>query len=553
MTFAILSGRGIGAGLILLLVTSLASASDYLVIGDGVTEDSVTPLLTSRGHTVSLFPGNDSAFDGTVDLSPYDAVILLDGEGYNAGMPVTGQNALKAYVGAGGGLLLTEWVAFEFDNRRYAEMGELIPLRRTTGDNGTDTYIVELAHEVTAGLPASFSIPPQGYNVGSAVSGEVLVTGVEAGDAVVVDAFGEGRIVQLATAGNYSGHRPFDQGAESENYNTLFAQAAEWIAGGRCFVVDAIDDRLSVINDGQTADLMVLANDECQSDEPVRVVELPGDLEPDRGGLASTDGALVRYLPADGYVGFEEFRYTAEDAGLQGGSDPPSVDQDSAIVLVEVLADLIPVAVDDPVTGAQNQDSIIDVLANDSLGNAPNTVEVASAPASGTATLQTDDTIRYVPSANFFGEDSFTYRLTDANGDSSIATVTVGILFVSGPVPIDIMPADAGNNLNLRAGPGAGFQVAILSVGEFFDAPNVIDSLSLKFGPRQANIWGAPQVRDIDGDGYDDLQVKFLTQQTGIACGDSHASLSGRTYASQPISGTDAINTFNCPRVRKRH
>jgi hypothetical protein len=119
-------------------------------------------------------------------------------------------------------------------------------------------------------------------------------------------------------------------------------------------------------------------------------------------------------------------------------------------------------------------------------------------------------------------------------------------------VDIDIMPSDPGNNLNLRAGKGASIRVAILSVGGF-DAPNEIDPSTLKFGPREANIWGSPRVRDVDGDGDGDLVVKFLTQQTGIPCGDTHANLSGRTFDSQPISGSDAINTFNCPRTRKRY
>ena len=143
--------------------------------------------------------------------------------------------------------------------------------------------------------------------------------------------------------------------------------------------------------------------------------------------------------------------------------------------------------------------------------------------------------------------------LTDANGDSDIATVTVGVFFVRGQVPIDIMPNSDGNNINLRAGQGAGIDVAILSVGEFFDAPNEIDPLTLKFGPREANIWGSPQVRDVDGDGDDDLLVTFLMQQSGIPCGDTHAILFGRTFDTQSISGMDAITTFNCPRVRKRH
>ncbi|MBW2697405.1 MAG: hypothetical protein JRE70_13095 [Deltaproteobacteria bacterium] len=182
-----------------------------------------------------------------------------------------------------------------------------------------------------------------------------------------------------------------------------------------------------------------------------------------------------------------------------------------------------------------------------------NTLEIETQPANGNAVLQGDNTIRYDSDDYFFGEDPFEYRLTDANGDSDVATVRVGVFFVEGAVPIDIMPNDAGNNLNLRAGPGAGFDVAILSEGEFFDAPGQIDPLSLKFGPRQANIWGPPQIQDVDRDGDDDLVVKFLIQQTGIACGDTQASLSGRTFQSRGISGFDAINKFNCPRVRKRH
>jgi hypothetical protein len=126
------------------------------------------------------------------------------------------------------------------------------------------------------------------------------------------------------------------------------------------------------------------------------------------------------------------------------------------------------------------------------------------------------------------------------------------VRIVGRKVDIDIMPSDPGNNLNLRAGSGAGISVAILSVGGFFEAPNLIDPLTLEFGPGQASISGRPRTRDVDGDGNEDLVVKFLTDETGIACGDTHAILSGRTFDFEPILGSDAINTFNCPRTRKR-
>jgi hypothetical protein len=322
------------------------------------------------------------------------------------------------------------------------------------------------------------------------------------------------------------------------------------VAAPPCFVIDAIDDQFSVVNDGTPVCFPVLANDECRDDTPISVVACD---PPDREGSCTINGDRVCYTPGVGFVGFEEFTYTAQDAGLEGGDDPPAVDQDTATVVVNVLADIIPDAVDDVATTSQSQAVIIDVLENDSLGNEPAQVAIETTPANGSVTVQADDTIRYFPNFNFFGEDSFEYRLTDTNGDSDVATVTVCVFFVGGQVPIDIMPSDPGNNLNLRAGKGASISVGILSVGGFCGAPNLIDPLTLKFGPGQAGISGNPQFRDVDGDGDEDLIVKFLTHETGIACGDTQASLSGRTFDSQFISGTDAINTFNCPRVRKRH
>jgi len=124
---------------------------------------------------------------------------------------------------------------------------------------------------------------------------------------------------------------------------------------------------------------------------------------------------------------------------------------------------------------------------------------------------------------------------------------TVGIT-----VDIDIMPSDSGNNLNLRAGKGASISVAILSAADF-EAPTLIDPPTLEFGPGKASISGSPRVRDVDGDGDEDLLVKFLTNEAGIACGDTRARLSGYTFDSQSISGSDATNTFNCPRNRKRY
>jgi hypothetical protein len=313
-----------------------------------------------------------------------------------------------------------------------------------------------------------------------------------------------------------------------------------------CFVIDAIDDQFTIINDGMPTSLEVLRNDECRSDRPISIVALAGDLLPDQGGSATTDGSTVTYTPPGGFVGPESFTYTAQDAGLDGGDDPPSVDQDTATVTVILLENLIPEAVDDEAETLQDQSVFIDVLSNDTLGNPGNLVTVETQPANGSATVQSDDRIRYSPNFMFFGPDSFEYRITDANGDTDVATVNIGVFFTSGRVPIDIMPGKEINNINLQA--GGRIQVAILSVGEFFDAPATVDPFSLKFGPREANIIGTPQVRDIDSDGDDDLLVKFLIEQTGIPCGVTRTQLIGATFTGGFIFADDSVNTFHCRR-----
>jgi hypothetical protein len=50
----------------------------------------------------------------------------------------------------------------------------------------------------------------------------------------------------------------------------------------------------------------------------------------------------------------------------------------------------------------------------------------------------------------------------------------------------------------------------------------------------------------IDTDGEMDMVLHFDTQDTGIACGDTEATLTGETFANRLISGADPIVTVNC-------
>ncbi len=75
------------------------------------------------------------------------------------------------------------------------------------------------------------------------------------------------------------------------------------------------------------------------------------------------------------------------------------------------------------------------VLANDNVGNNP-IVQIVSTTSNGDLELNDDGSFLFTPDLDFIGQDSFTYRVTSAEGES-LATVAL-----SGPGPITGTPDD---------------------------------------------------------------------------------------------------------------
>jgi hypothetical protein len=85
--------------------------------------------------------------------------------------------------------------------------------------------------------------------------------------------------------------------------------------------------------------------------------------------------------------------------------------------------------------------------------------------------------------------------------------------------------------------------VAILTTDEF-DA-STVDASTVQFGPDGATPVKY-QLKDVDGDGDWDLALKFKTQDTRIACGDTEVTLTAKTLDGTQITGTDSIKTVGC-------
>ncbi len=114
------------------------------------------------------------------------------------------------------------------------------------------------------------------------------------------------------------------------------------------------------------------------------------------------------------------------------------------------------------------------------------------------------------------------------------------INWVAGPcvvlVEIDIKPGSFPNSINLKS--KGVVPVAILTTDEF-DAL-AVDPTTVAFGPGAVPACDG-HVEDMDGDGDLDLVLHFEIQESGLAFGDTDATLTGETFDGIPIEGTDSV------------
>jgi hypothetical protein len=110
-------------------------------------------------------------------------------------------------------------------------------------------------------------------------------------------------------------------------------------------------------------------------------------------------------------------------------------------------------------------------------------------------------------------------------------------------IEIDIKPGSFPNSINPNS--KGKIPVAILT-DDSFDATTV-DPNTVLFGATGTEASPVQSAfEDVDGDGDTDMILHFNTQDTGIVCGDTSASLTGETLGGQMIEGSDSVNTVGC-------
>ncbi|MBA4265427.1 MAG: hypothetical protein C0453_10115, partial [Comamonadaceae bacterium] len=162
---------------------------------------------------------------------------------------------------------------------------------------------------------------------------------------------------------------------------------------------------------------------------------------------AST-GAFT-FVPNRDYNGVQSFTYTIRDPN--GGTSTATT-----TVTVTPVND-VPVAVADTIVVAEDNVATGSLAANDApSGDGSNVWAVNTSPAHGTVTIDASTgNYVYTPVADYNGPDSFSYTLTDADGDVSIATVTVSVTPVQDTVADNLTtPEDTAITFNVLTGAG---------------------------------------------------------------------------------------------------
>lgn len=136
-----------------------ASPINVLLLGDGGSETQVQPALEDAGYTV-VFGGNYYDWDGiTPNVNNFDVAIYLDGYDYGYGLQTDADQALATFVSNGGGLIFTEWAAYDLYYGDLGDkVGQLMPVTAPDADYGDgDTWtVLDATHPLVAGLPASW-------------------------------------------------------------------------------------------------------------------------------------------------------------------------------------------------------------------------------------------------------------------------------------------------------------------------------------------------------------------------------------------------------------
>ena len=209
----------------------------------------------------------------------------------------------------------------------------------------------------------------------------------------------------------------------------------------------------------------VLSNDFDVDDNSLTAIVVE---EPTFGTLQLDSTGGFNYQAGSNFNGQDQFTYKVVDTG--------GLESTAVVTLLALAANAAPNAVND--NYSVNEDGILDIVSVEDglLGNDSDpegstlsiSSQLISEPSHGQLIVSVDGTFRYIPIANFYGSDNFIYEVSDQQGMTSSASVTITVIPVpDAPTAIDdeytvkseqvftatVQNGLGSNDINLDGGP----------------------------------------------------------------------------------------------------
>ncbi len=427
-----------------LVITAATNGTNGTVTftATGVTYTPAANFVGSDSFTYTISDGNGGIDTATVSVTvggTNDAPVAVNDAATVA--EDSGATAINVLANDtdGDGDTLTVTAATNGANGTVTFTATGVSYTPNANFNGTDsfTYTISDGNGGTASATVSVTVTavndaPDAVNDSASVTEDSLNNAINVlandtdvdGNTLSVTAAtngANGTVTFTATGVSYTPNANFN-GSDSFTYTISDGNGGTDTAtvsvtvGGANDAPDAVNDSATVVEDSSANAINVLANDTDGDGDTLVVTAATNGAN----GTVTFTATGVSYTPNANFSGSDSFTYTISDGN--GGTDTATVR-----VTVTGVNDA-PDAVNDSATVAEDSsNNPINVLVNDTDVDG-NTLSVTAVTqgANGTVTF-TATGVSYSPAANFVGSDSFTYTISDGNGGTDTATVSVTV------------------------------------------------------------------------------------------------------------------------------
>ena len=358
------------------------------------------------------------------------------------------------------------------------------------GKGGTDTATVEVSVGAVQDAPvadddtlSTNEDTPKSVNV---LAGDTDVDG----DTLSISDKSDGANGTVSCSGSSCTYTPSPNfsGSDSFSYTVSDGQGGSDTA--------TVGVTVSAVNDAPDATGDQLTTDEDTAGQ-VEVTSNDADVEGNALSVtSSTDGGdgsvscstdTCTYTPDPNFNGSDSFTYTVSDGN--GGSDTASV-----TVTVSSVNDA-PQATDDSASVVVNTAKVVAVRTNDSdVDGDTLSITDKTDGARGTVSCSTTD-CTYTPENDYLGADSFTYTVSDGQGGTDTASVSVTVELPNIPPVAAIAPSEG---LQVDEGGSIAFDGT-----DSTDSDGTVDSYAWTVSDGQTASGATPSITFGDNGTYD--------------------------------------------------